>query len=191
VINSIFVRVVLFIEKLMTYIRLNAHGVHFESDIKIAGLIYVSNAGEIHISSGVKINSTLFKNPIGVNRCSFATEKNAVIYIGKNVGMTSVVIYAKEEVIVGDNVFLGAGVKIYDTDFHSLEFKDRSELGDINAKSKKVILNEGCFIGSNATILKGVVVGSKSIVGAGSIVTTSIPASEVWAGVPARFIKKC
>lgn len=36
----------------------------------------------------------------------------------------------------------------------------------------------------------GVVIGDNSIIGAGSIVTKNIPDNEVWAGVPAKFIKK-
>lgn len=39
-----------------------------------------------------------------------------------------------------------------------------------------------------ATILSGVEIGTNSIVGAGSLVTRSIPPGEVWGGVPARFI---
>ena len=47
------------------------------------------------------------------------------------------------------------------------------------------------FIGSNVTILKGVTIGDEAVVGAGSIVTKDIPAGEIWAGNPARFIRKC
>lgn len=45
------------------------------------------------------------------------------------------------------------------------------------------------FIGAGTTILKGTTIGSRSIIGAGSIVSGTIPADEIWAGNPARRIR--
>ena len=45
------------------------------------------------------------------------------------------------------------------------------------------------FIGVGAIIMPGVAIGDYAIVGAGSVVTKDVPSGEVWAGVPARFIK--
>lgn len=49
-------------------------------------------------------------------------------------------------------------------------------------------IEDNVFVGANTTILPGVTIGKNSIVGAGSVVTKSVPANEVWAGVPARFL---
>lgn len=57
-------------------------------------------------------------------------------------------------------------------------------------KLAEVILMDGCDIGSRSTILPGVTIGEGAIVGAGSVVTKSVPDYEVWAGVPAKRIKK-
>ena len=46
------------------------------------------------------------------------------------------------------------------------------------------------FLGANTVITKPVTIGDNVIVGAGSIITKDIPSNEIWAGVPARFIKK-
>ena len=46
------------------------------------------------------------------------------------------------------------------------------------------------FIGANSIILKGVTIGERSIIGAGSVVTKNIPDDEIWAGNPAKFIRK-
>ncbi len=56
--------------------------------------------------------------------------------------------------------------------------------------SKPVVLKEGCFIGASVTILPGVTVGERSFVAAGSIVTSNIPKESVFAGVPAKLIRK-
>lgn len=49
-------------------------------------------------------------------------------------------------------------------------------------------IGKNCFIGCHTTIMPNVTIGDNSIVGAGSVVTKSIPSGEVWAGVPAKFI---
>ena len=46
------------------------------------------------------------------------------------------------------------------------------------------------FIGGGSIILKGVTIGERAVVGAGTVVTKDIPAGEIWAGNPARFIRK-
>lgn len=54
----------------------------------------------------------------------------------------------------------------------------------------KVLIKENAFIGCNSVICNSVVIGKNSVVGAGFIVTKDIPDNEVWAGSPARFIRK-
>lgn len=54
----------------------------------------------------------------------------------------------------------------------------------------KVELDDFCFIGAGTIICNPVRIGKNSIVGAGSIVTKDIPDNEIWAGCPAKFIKK-
>ena len=56
--------------------------------------------------------------------------------------------------------------------------------------SKKVSIGNHVFIGAHSTILKGVTIGKNSIIGACSLVAKNIPANEIWAGNPAKFIKK-
>lgn len=51
-----------------------------------------------------------------------------------------------------------------------------------------VYICSGSWVGSNVTVLKGVTIGCISVVGAGSVVTRSIPPGEVWAGIPAKKI---
>ena len=81
---------------------------------------------------------------------------------------------------------------IYDTDFHSLNSAVRSKLDEdtSRAQTRPVIIEEHAFIGAHSVILKGVTIGRYSIVGAASVVTKSIPPNEIWAGNPAKFIRK-
>ena len=53
-----------------------------------------------------------------------------------------------------------------------------------------VKIGSGCFIGMNTIIANSVKIGDNSVIGTGSIVTKDAPAGEVWAGNPAKFIKK-
>ena len=52
----------------------------------------------------------------------------------------------------------------------------------------RVVIHESCHIGSRAVILPGVEIGPRTIVGAGSVVTRSLPADSVCAGVPAKLL---
>ncbi|MNL65825.1 2,3,4,5-tetrahydropyridine-2,6-dicarboxylate N-acetyltransferase [compost metagenome] len=57
-------------------------------------------------------------------------------------------------------------------------------------KKEPIIIEQDVFIGANSIILKGVTIGARSIIGAGSIVTKNVPADEIWGGNPAKFIRK-
>lgn len=54
----------------------------------------------------------------------------------------------------------------------------------------KVVIKKGAYIGANTVICKPVTIGEGAIIGASSVVTKDIPPFEIWAGNPARFIKK-
>ena len=81
---------------------------------------------------------------------------------------------------------------IMDHDAHSLNHELRrsraDELGDI--ASAPIVIGDDVLIGTGCYILKGVHIGPRSIVGAGSVVTHDVPPDEIWAGNPARFIRK-
>jgi acetyltransferase-like isoleucine patch superfamily enzyme len=117
------------------------------------------------------------------------TKPSGTITIGDNVQMSNTLIYAQVSVTIEDYVMIGGGVQVFDNDFHSISFDERMLKGDNKVRWKPVTIKRGAFIGANVIILKGVEVGEKSIVGAGSVVTRSIPPGQIWAGNPAQFIK--
>lgn len=94
-----------------------------------------------------------------------------------------------EEIVIEDNVMVAPGVHIY-TNNHSFSDPSKPLIDQGYDEVAKVILRKGCWIGANVIILAGVTVGENSVIAAGSIVTRSIPARVVAAGIPARVVKK-
>lgn len=145
----------------------------------------------IFIGEHFGCNSGLKYNPIGGDTCTILrTIDNGIIRIGNNVGMSNATLVAWNGIEIEDNVTIGGGVKIYDNDFHSLDYDTRVYRPYKDIRSKPVKICKGAFIGAGSYILKGVTIGEKSIVGAGSVVTKDIPSGEIWAGNPAKFIRK-
>ncbi len=105
-------------------------------------------------------------------------------------GISNTAIVAWNSIFIEDDVTIGGSCKIYDTDFHPLDAKVRKATPGQGWIAKPVVIKRGAFIGAHTIILKGVTVGINSIVGAGSVVTGNIPDNEVWAGNPARYIRK-
>ena len=95
-------------------------------------------------------------------------------------------------IVIESDVLIGSCVHFY-TNNH--EFADVTK--PISAQghmppqpSDTIIVRRGSWIGANATILRGVEIGENSVVGAGSVVTKSVPPRVVAAGNPARMIRK-
>lgn len=159
--------------------------------VKVRGKIFLKNNGNIIIRDNVTINSRLSANPIsGQMYTSLLVSQNARLIIDKGAGISNSSISVFNSVYIGEDVFIGAGCKIFDTDFHSVNYEKRMSKNDDDIKSSPIVLEKGCFIGSNTIILKGVTIGKFSVVGAGSVVTKNIPSNEIWGGNPAKFIKK-
>ena len=165
--------------------------VTYGKNLRINGRLFcVSNSRDgIVIGDHVSINSSRSSNPIGGDTKTILFAKgNGRIRIGNHSGLSNVTIYANESVTIGNQVLLGGSVKIYDTDFHWLDLERR--MAETGGVTKPVEIRDGAFIGAHTIVLKGVTIGEGSVVVAGSVVTKSIPAGEVWAGNPAKFIRK-
>ncbi len=112
------------------------------------------------------------------------------IVVGDHTGLSGVVVFAVRSVRIGRHVNVGVNVSIYDNDFHALDWKARRANDLSQVAVAPVVIEDDAWIGGNAMILKGVHIGRGAVVGAGSVVTSDIPAGTVWAGNPAKFIKK-
>ena len=88
---------------------------------------------------------------------------------------------------IGNRVTVASGVLFFTHDGASRLFRDRLEgSSPWGNRFGTIRIFDNCFIGANAILLPGVQVGPESIVGAGSVVTRSVPPRTVAAGVPAR-----
>ena len=125
-------------------------------------------------------------------------EPNARITIGNDTGMSSPCIWAKTSITIGDNVKIGGDCILLDTDAHNLDWKIRrsTEIASngqtidcASASSMPIVIEDDVMIGTRSIILKGVTIGARSIIAAGSIVTKSIPADCIAGGNPAKVIK--
>lgn len=165
-------------------------GVRVGKEHETKGTLFIRNQGTIRMGDRVRINSNGKANPIGGGeRTYFQVLKGASLSIGNDVGMSNCAITAGNSVTIGDFVRIGSGVKIYDTDFHSLNPFERTAKPEIpNVVTKPIVIEDYAFIGAGSYILKGVTVGKYSVVGAGSVVTKDIPAGEIWGGSPAKKI---
>lgn len=105
----------------------------------------------------------------------------------------------ENDVLIGSNVTIKSGVYIWD----GITIEDGVFIGpcaaftnDKTPRSKvypekyaRTIIKRGASIGANATILPGITLGENCMVGAGAVVTKSIPDNAVVVGNPARIIK--
>lgn len=153
--------------------------------------VMVARGGDFSIGRNFAMNNGIKGNPIGCyERCTFFVDRGAVLTIGDNVGMSQAALICHKSITIGNNVKIGGGVCIYDTDFHSLDPVIRRSSEDLkNRTEKPVVIGNDVFIGAKSIILKGVTIGENSVIGAGSVVTKSVPANQIWAGNPAKFIR--
>lgn len=93
-------------------------------------------------------------------------------------------ISAANAISIGDSCMLASHVYITDSDWHGIYDRSMPPKG-----VSCVTLEENVWVGDSAIVCKGVTVGKNSIIGAGAVVTSDIPANVIAAGNPARVIK--
>src|SRR5690606_5153572 len=118
--------------------------------------LYTQGMGKITFGDGVSIGER--KSPYFLNGNCFLSARNTYseIRISANTKINNnfCIISESEGVMIGENCLIGLEVKIYDSDFHSINPKLRGNVE--NVQKKRIIIGDNVFIGSNVTILKGV-----------------------------------
>lgn len=90
------------------------------------------------------------------------------------------------KVSIGDNVMFAPNVSLY-TVGHPLHYQQRNQGYE---QAKEIIIEDNVWIGGSCVILGGVTIGENSVIGAGSVVTKSIPANSLAFGNPCRVIRE-
>lgn len=168
-------------------------GIHFGKGLKIWGncSLKIDRRAHVTIGKNFRLVSSNLINPLCKYASCISVGRNAILQIGDNVGMSSPTIWVRKSLIIKNNVNIGGGVVILDSDAHSLNFHHRRD-GATDMKNridKEIVIEDDVLIGMNSIILKGVHIGARSVIGAGSVVTKDIPADCIAAGNPARVIK--
>jgi acetyltransferase-like isoleucine patch superfamily enzyme len=154
----------------------------------------------------MKIHKTADVQTRKIGKNTFVWQYTIILegaYIGKNCNINAHC-FIENDVTIGDNVTIKCGNYIWDgITMESDVFigPNVSFTNDLNPRSKfhnkkflQTNIKQGASIGAGATILPGLTIGKYSMIGAGSVVTKSIPNYSLWYGTPAifkAFICKC
>ena len=128
----------------------------------------------------------IVEGPVSINRgCKIVIEPNAQLKIGKNssIGENSKV-KCCEKIVIGENCILSWNVNLIDSDVHHIISEDK-----VLDNTEELIIKDKVWIGFNSIILKGITIGESSVVGAGTVVTKSIPKNCLSAGNPNKIIR--
>jgi acetyltransferase-like isoleucine patch superfamily enzyme len=152
---------------------------------------YLCVAPDVKLGSDVKLSKfiNLYGCEIGDETKIGAfveVQKNATI--GKRCKISSHT-FICEGVTIEDNVFIGHGVTFINDRYPRATSAGGTLQTDADWKVERTVVRTGASIGSGATILSGLTIGKKAIVGAGSTVTKEVPENAIVAGNPARILR--
>lgn len=167
--------------------------VEFGNNVKtfnaIPDLQIRSTAKKVTIGNNVTFNN--FTEQSWYCKCKLLVQENAQFIIGNHSGMSGTMIYVSNLVKIGDYVNIGGGTRIFDTDFHPIDSAARRNPATfLCGKSAPVIIEDDVFIGTNCIIGKGVTIGARSVVAAGSVVVKDVPSDSIVGGNPCKLIRK-
>jgi len=135
------------------------------------GLVIVGK-GKIYADN---LSISTFHYPVGIYSGIGSELTLGNVFLNQGVGITCF-----SKIKISDETMIGEMTDIMDTDWHGIDGKP--------PKVKPVLIGKHVWIGLKCIILKGVTIGDYSIVGAGSVVTHSIPPNTIVAGNPAKSI---
>lgn len=177
------------------------NGVVYGKNMQVYNKVYVRGEGQVFIGDDFLFTSGDCINPICKNiRGSLITvTSESRIIIGDRVGISSACLWSKELIKIGNDVNIGGDCLIIDNDAHSHNYMERRRLNIVSVSeenslksipSAPILIENDVWIGARCQILKGVHIGARSIIAAGSIVTKNIPADVVAGGNPCKIIRK-
>lgn len=156
--------------------RIISHLLYFPQVRQFFLQIVGANIGKDSIIMDVKFFNWHHGGPAGLNvgeRCFLGDETLIDLY---------------DNITLEDDVTLAQRVLVLS--HTNVGYKDHPLQKYFPKSSKPVVFKKGCFVGASSTILPGVTIGESSFIAAGSVVTSDIPNKSIYAGVPAKLIRK-
>ena len=169
-------------------IQFGIRGLDWPVNFSVLGPLGLSAVGKIVIGKNVTIVNDSKYNRAGVcHPTQLVAAGGAQLSIGDNTGISGASIYATKSIKIGNHVLVGVNCHIYDSDFHPIHWEDRRS--SINTIKSEVVIEDDVWLCANVTVLKGVTIGARSVIAAGSVVTADIPSDVLAGGIPAKAIR--
>ena len=185
-INIIYWSIVRVISTSVVSVSCTIRGIHLGKNCSFYGLPKFTRGTKTNITVGdnCTFRSMSKSNLIGIDRpCIFSAIGTGAskLTIGDNCGFSGTVIGCFDNINIGNNVKCGANTLITDSDWH----EDDPRVG----VARPIVIKDNVWLGVGVTVMKGVTIGTNSIIGAGSIVVKDVPDNVIVGGNPCRLIK--
>ena len=178
----------------------NACGIKYGRKMKVYDKVYISGKGKVSIGDELFFSSGDSINPIcrNIRGAIYTVTPESCIKIGNRVGISSACLWAQDKITIGNDVNIGGDCLILDTDAHPHDYQQRRNAyrQEVDRKtylesvpSAPITIDDDVWIGARCLILKGVHIGARSIIAAGSIVINDIPSDCIAGGNPCKVIR--
>ena len=172
-------------------------GVHFEENVTFDNPDKIYIEDYCSIKKGTIIRSRVNEKRIGIkigknvkiHEYSYIDDYGGKIYIDDNSGIGQLcIIGGQGGVHIGKNCMIAGHTYIIPANHR---FNEKNKPFKNQGESKKGIrISDNVWVGAGCIILDGVSIGRNTVIGAGSVVTRSIPSNVIAVGIPARVIKE-
>lgn len=159
-------------------------------DIRLGARVYLDHGVYLHGGrGGLTIGAGSFiMNGCRLHVFNFRGLDHSGIRLGKRTFLgEGSIMRGQGGIVVGDNVLFGPRTQVLAVD-HVFNDPDTPIMNQ-GITARGISIEDNCWIGAGATILDGVTIGRGSCIGAGAVVTVSVPAHSLAVGVPARVIR--
>lgn len=110
-------------------------------------------------------------------------DRTAKVHIGNRVFFNNYCsVVAMDDIYIGDDCIFGENVKIYDHN-HRFNVKNKT-IATQGFKTAPIIIKDNCWIANDVVILKGIVIGENSVIGAGCVISEDVPANSLVQLIP-------
>ena len=171
--------------------RLRA-GIRIECGVELKGLRNIRLGARCKLHRFATVDAArghiLLGKNCTLNRYAMLQSGRGELICGERVEINNYsIVNASGGVSIGDDTLIGPGVKI-------ISYQHGIAPGVLIRKQANhdapIRIGRDVWIGANAVVLAGVTIGDGAVIGAGAVVTRDVPAGEIWAGVPARCLRR-